>query len=410
MPAALALDEGADRRALRARRDRPASRAPAARTRIGSSLPLPNGASRAICWARSARRARHRKRALDRQIGGAGRQRRRRRQPLVQERVEIARTLAPASENPAAIAWPPPVEQNARLPRRDHRRAEIEPRHRAARPLRHPVGDRRDAGRAVEALLDPAGDDADHAGMPVAAADQQHRVPGRRLRLRGQQTRRPASTPRPPGAAGSWRRAWWRARGPRPDPRQSSSRSPRSASLIRPAALMRGPRPKPQVDGVEPRPASAPLPAARRCRAARAAPSPSAPGRPARDSARSAASRRRPSPARPDRADRADPARPGRAKKPRRRSARTIATAVRNATAAAQSMRRAGAAIQPVRVDGGRDRRRRPFRLVVIQHHHVGPPMHRRQRNFGRGAAIDADDQRGAARDERDAAPGAFGP
>ena len=55
-----------------------------------------------------------------------------------------------------------------------------------------PVGDARHAGRAVEPLLDPAGDDADHAGMPALARDHQHRrLPGRDLRLGGAASRLP---------------------------------------------------------------------------------------------------------------------------------------------------------------------------------------------------------------------------
>ena len=84
--------------------------------------------------------------------------------------------------------------QDARLPRRDHRGAQIEARHRPPGALRHAVGDPGDAGRPVEPLLDAPGDDADHAGMPALAPHQQRGMARRGLRLgrvhRGVQHRR----------------------------------------------------------------------------------------------------------------------------------------------------------------------------------------------------------------------------
>ena len=73
------------------------------------------------------------------------------------------------------------------LARRDHRRTQVQPGHRSARSLGQAVRDAGDAGRAVEALLDPAGDDAHHAGMPGRTADHQRRMPLPRLRLGGTQ-------------------------------------------------------------------------------------------------------------------------------------------------------------------------------------------------------------------------------
>ena len=60
--------------------------------------------------------------------------------------------------------------------------------------------------------------------------------------------------------------------------------------------------------------------------------------------------------------------------------------------------RQAGPVIEPVGIDRGQDRWRRAFRLVVIQHDHVGHARHRCQRRRRGRSAIDANDQRGAAR------------
>ena len=56
--------------------------------------------------------------------------------------------------------------QNARLARRDHRGAQVRPGNRTSRSFRQTVSDPGDAGRPIEALLDPTGDNADNARMP----------------------------------------------------------------------------------------------------------------------------------------------------------------------------------------------------------------------------------------------------
>ena len=70
------------------------------------------------------------------------------------------------------------VDEQPGLARRDDRRAERHAGHRAARAPADPVGERDDAGRPVVALLEPAGDDADDAGMPALARgeDQRRRI------------------------------------------------------------------------------------------------------------------------------------------------------------------------------------------------------------------------------------------
>ncbi len=56
-----------------------------------------------------------------------------------------------------------------------------------------------------------------------------------------------------------------------------------------------------------------------------------------------------------------------------------------------------GRAVQPVRVDGGNDVRRRPLGLVMVQHQHVGASAQPVQHRAGGGAAIHAHHQRRAA-------------
>ncbi len=111
------------------------------------------------------RRARHRQRALHRQVGGA-RQRRGGGQAFIQERRESPASAPGRSENPAAIGWPPPVFRMPACRAAITAAPRSWPATERPDPFRHTVRNPGDAGRAVEALLDPAGDDADHAGMP----------------------------------------------------------------------------------------------------------------------------------------------------------------------------------------------------------------------------------------------------
>src|SRR5205085_7921171 len=64
------------------------------------------------------------------------------------------------------------VHQEAGLARGDDRGAEPDPGDRAARSPPDPLVERDDAGRAVVALLEAAGDDADDAGMPALAGGE----------------------------------------------------------------------------------------------------------------------------------------------------------------------------------------------------------------------------------------------
>ena len=70
---------------------------------------------------------------------------------------------------------PAAVHQQARLPRRDHRRAEIDALDRAARSLAQLAVHADDEGRPAVAFDQPARDDADHADMPAFALDHERR-------------------------------------------------------------------------------------------------------------------------------------------------------------------------------------------------------------------------------------------
>ena len=200
------------------------------------------------------RRARHRQRALDRQIG------RRRAEPDAGGQALVRGTRGTRARAPPGAKTRPPSRCPPPVVRMPACRAAITAAPRSSpgserpEPFASPSAIAGDAGRAVEPLLHPAGDDADHARMPVGAADQQHGVPGHRLRLGGRASAASsidASTScRCRFTASSWSASARASTGSS----QSSRRRPRSASLIRPAALMRGPRPKPQVDGTRPVP------------------------------------------------------------------------------------------------------------------------------------------------------------
>ena len=67
------------------------------------------------------------------------------------------------------------IHQQARLPRRDHRRAEIDALHRAARALAQLAIHADHESRPAVAFDESARDDADHADMPALALHQQRR-------------------------------------------------------------------------------------------------------------------------------------------------------------------------------------------------------------------------------------------
>jgi hypothetical protein len=66
------------------------------------------------------------------------------------------------------------IDQQARLARRGNRRAEIDAPDRAARALGGLAVAGDDEGGSAGAVLDPAGDDADDAGMPALAIKDHH--------------------------------------------------------------------------------------------------------------------------------------------------------------------------------------------------------------------------------------------
>ncbi len=78
---------------------------------------------------------------------------------------------------------PAAARHHPRLARRDHRRAEIKARKRAARALDHPLDMGAHAGRAVEALLEAACHDPHHAHVPAGLGDQKHGAAGALLAL-----------------------------------------------------------------------------------------------------------------------------------------------------------------------------------------------------------------------------------
>ncbi len=73
---------------------------------------------------------------------------------------------------PAAMAWPPPLTSSPAWRAAITAGPSASPGHRAARALADRAVKRDDAGRAVVAFLEPARDDADDAGMPALARDE----------------------------------------------------------------------------------------------------------------------------------------------------------------------------------------------------------------------------------------------
>ena len=276
----------------------------------------------------------------------------------------------------------------SRLPRRDHRRAEIEPHHRTAGALRAPRRHAGDTGRAVERSFSRPATMPTTPGCQAAPHTSSAAWPACDL-VRPPPWRPPARRLDRPGAGGSPRPAC-RER-PRLQSRPPSSRRrPMSASPMRPPALIRGP--EHEAAGHRGRPVAAWHIQQRHQAGARAPRHHLQPLADQRAVKPAAASRRRPSPAPPGRADRADPARP------RREKAAGVAARARSRLRSGRPRPRrtdpqAGGIVEPVRVDRRQHRRRRAFGFVVVQHDHVGSAAQRDQRLGGRGAAIDADDQ-----------------
>ena len=84
---------------------------------------------------------------------------------------------SPATVSPAAMAWPPPAMSRPLSFAASTAAPRSTPRDRAARALADAVlAERDDDGRAAELLLEPPGDDADHAGMPARRGDERDRA------------------------------------------------------------------------------------------------------------------------------------------------------------------------------------------------------------------------------------------
>ena len=216
-------------------------------SRVGAGLPSPNGASRAELRAEVEReigcRARRRRRSTSRgsrsasssTARGVSRER-------LGERVDVLRPRSRARRRrggrPSARAGSEHAPSAAWRSKRGDRAA-------GAFPVAVRARDEDD--RAVVALDEPRGDDADHALVPVGAGDARRR--GGRAARRA--TTRPGRSPR----AGSAPSTAWRSRfsssresASRRASVSSSVRSSSSASRgcpSRPAALRRGARRKP---------------------------------------------------------------------------------------------------------------------------------------------------------------------
>ena len=81
------------------------------------------------------------------------------------------------SVTPAAIGWPPPLINRPSCDRPAHRLAEIDAGDRAAGAGADATGLERDGERRpAEFLLEAAGDNSDHAGMPAFGGGDHHRA------------------------------------------------------------------------------------------------------------------------------------------------------------------------------------------------------------------------------------------
>ena len=318
-----------------------------------------------------------------------------------------------ASENPAAIACPPPVSS------RPWRRASSTaapistPCTERPEPFTTPSFQRARQRRAILALLDAAGHDADHAGMPAGAVHHQHRASGLCLRVGvrvggvehgGLHILALAVDGVEPG-------------GERAGLDRVLAQQQAQAEI----GLVDAPG---GVDARAERPAERGI-AVGWSRARRRPPAEAArPGRARRPmTLRPCVTRARLTPhQRHDVAHRgqghqvqqghAGPAPLRAANQPARRSARRVATAARNATRGGAQSAQAGGVVEPVRVDGGQHDARRAGlpALVVVQHQHVGRGGQGGERFGRRRAAVDAHDQRGALRAASARRAGALGP
>ena len=118
-----------------------------------------------------------RRRRLDRPVEAKGGAVIRRRQALPEARREEAAKLRQprcCHRQARGHGVAPAVDQQVRLAGRNHRRPQVDARHRASRSLALAAvrvhGD--DQGREVVAVLQPAGDDPDHARVPAFAGGE----------------------------------------------------------------------------------------------------------------------------------------------------------------------------------------------------------------------------------------------
>ena len=180
-PAALPFEEGADGMALLADpigADHAGARQGEDRLLIAG----PEGGEPFDLAGEIRRRAGHRERAFHHQIRRP-RQARGPGEAFIQEGMQRGLAMHQETE-PGRHRMPAAGLQQPGLARRDHRRAEIMAGDGPAAALGEPLRHAGDAGGAVELLLDAAGDDADHPGVPALCRDQQHRMAGGGLRLR----------------------------------------------------------------------------------------------------------------------------------------------------------------------------------------------------------------------------------
>ncbi len=218
-----------------------------AMAKSGSSLPRAEGARRFDGLGEVGGGAGDGQGALDAEVG-RGREGLGGRRALFQEGCARRRAGRLRKGKPAAMAWPPPVSSRpawraamTAAPRSTPGTGRPEP---LARPSAMPA----DAGGAVELLFHPAGDDADDAGVPAVAGDQQHGAAGAAWASAAAKAAAMTS-PRPPGGAGSRRRAARPWRGPRSGLPPAAGGGRDQGRRCGPPALMRGPRVKPRCMG-----------------------------------------------------------------------------------------------------------------------------------------------------------------
>ena len=118
--------------------------------------------------------AARRERRIDAELTDRRRRRRVRAETLGEEARELRQRLA-RTVRPAAMAWPPPLTSSPAWRAAITAAPRSTPGTERPEPLPTLAVEADHEGRPVEALVQPAGDDADHAGMPALARDDQRR-------------------------------------------------------------------------------------------------------------------------------------------------------------------------------------------------------------------------------------------